>query len=96
MVLEPAGTIAYIGFLSFDQVGDVANVSLYAISPPLWVISVVILAVVALRLARTRFGWGAAVVLAVFATPRLLVYQVSTLVAGLGGPAHGSDGRGSP
>jgi hypothetical protein len=86
LLLEPTGTLAYAGFLSIEQVGQVANVSLYAISPVLWAVSVVALLVVALRLASTPFGWAAAVVLAVFATPRLLVYQVSTLVAGLGGP----------
>jgi hypothetical protein len=86
LLLEPAGTLAYAGFLSIEQVGQVANVSLYAISPALWAASVVVLLIVAVRLAPTPFGWAAAVVLAVFATPRLLVYQLSTLVAGLGGP----------
>jgi alpha-1,2-mannosyltransferase len=86
LVLEPAGTLAYFGFLSLDQVGQVANVSPYAISPVLWGLAVAILLVVAIRLAPTRYGWAAAVALSVFATPRLLVYQLSTLVAGLGGP----------
>jgi Glycosyltransferase family 87 len=85
-VVEPEATLDYLGFLSLDQVGQVANISLYAISPVLWVISVVVLTVVALRLAPTRWGWAAAVVLSVFATPRLLMYQLSTLLAGLGGP----------
>ncbi len=86
LLLEPAGTLAYLGFLSIDQVGDVTNISLYEVSPVLWAVSVIVLFVISLRLAQTRFGWAAAVVLAVFATPRLLVYQVSTLLAGLGGP----------
>ena len=86
LVLEPTGTLAYLGFLNIDQVGQVANVSPFAISPILWVILVAALLVAALRLAPTRYGWAAAVALAVFATPRLLVYQLSTLLAGLGGP----------
>jgi hypothetical protein len=86
LLLEPTGTLAYAGFLNIEQVGQVANVSLYSISPVLWAASVVVLAIVAVRLATSRFGWAAAVVLAVFATPRLLTYQLSTLVAGLGGP----------
>ena len=86
LLLEPTGTMAYLGFLNIDQVGQVRNVSLYAISPVLWAVSVLILLIVALRLAPSRWGWAAAVVLSVFATPRLLVYQVSTLLAGLGGP----------
>ena len=44
-------------------------------------VSVVVMALVALRLANTRWGWPAAVVLTVFATPRLLSYQMSTLLA---------------
>jgi hypothetical protein len=86
LVLEPAGTLEYVGFLSFDQVGQVANVSFYSISPILWAVSVIVLLIVALRLAPTRYGWVATIVLSVFATPRLLVYQVSTILAGLGGP----------
>ena len=96
LVLEPNATLAYLGFLNVDQVGQVANVSLYAISPVLWAASVAILAFVAWRLAPTRWGWAAAVVLSVFATPRLLLYQLSTLVAGLAGPSDGSERRGSP
>ncbi len=105
LVLEPAGTMAYLGFLSLDQVGRVQNLSLYAISPALWVVSILILIIVALKLAPTRYGWAAAVVLTVFATPRLLNYQVSTLLAGLGGPravgteradADGTDGPDTP
>ena len=80
-VLEPAATLGYIDFLRFDLVANVQNLSLYAISPLLWQVSVVVMAVVALILARTRWGWPAAIVLSVFATPRLLSYQLSTLLA---------------
>lgn len=90
--LEPSGTLAYLTFLTLDQVGEVNSVSPYEISPLLWVAVVAVLLVVALRLAPTKWGWMAAVVLAVFATPRLLVYQLSTLVAGLGGPDRSSSG----
>ena len=92
LLLEPSGTLAYLGFLSIDQVGEVANVSLYAISPALWAISIVVLLVVAVWLAPTKYGWAAAVALTVFTTPRLLVYQVSTLLAGLAGPRRADDG----
>jgi hypothetical protein len=87
-VLEPQATLDYLGFLSLEQVGEVNSLSLYGISPILWAISVVVLLIVALRLAPTRWGWAAAVALSVFATPRLLNYQLSTLLAGLGGPDH--------
>ena len=65
---------------------DANNLSLFALSPILWVISLVVLGLVALRLAPSRWGWAAAVALSVLATPRLLSYQLSTLLAGFGGP----------
>ena len=80
-VIEPEATLGYIDFLRLDLVANVQNLSLYAISPLLWQMSVVVMAVIALVLARTRWGWPAAVVLSVFATPRLLSYQLSTLLA---------------
>ena len=46
-------------------------------------------------LARTRWGWPAAIVLSVFATPRLLSYQLSTLLAAFRPtepPADGASG----
>ena len=97
-VIEPAATLDYLGFLSLEQVGEVNSLSLYGISPVLWAISLVVLVVVALRLAPTRWGWAAAVVLSVFATPRLLNYQLSTLLAGLGGPdrRRRTDARNEP
>ena len=85
-VLEPTATLAYVEFLRFGLVGEVQNLSLYAISPLLWQVSLAVMALVALRLARTRWGWAAAVVLSVFATPRLLSYQMSTLLAALRPP----------
>jgi hypothetical protein len=86
VVLEPVGTLAFPGFVGLDQVGDVNNRSLYGFSPVLWAIAVVVGAVIAWRLARTRYGWAAAVALSVLATPRLLIYQLSTLAAGLREP----------
>ena len=85
-VLEPEATIAFLGTLGLGQVGNVENRSLYALSPLLWAVAVVAGVVVAWRLAPTRWGWPAAVALSVLATPRLLVYQLSTLVAALREP----------
>jgi glycosyl transferase family 87 len=86
LVLEPAATIAFPSTLGFEQVGNVENRSLYAVSPLAWAIAVLAGTVVAWRLAPTRFGWTAAVILSVLATPRLLIYQLSTFAAALGGP----------
>jgi hypothetical protein len=81
LLLEPSDTVGYLTFLRTDLVANVQNLSLYAVSPVLWVVSVAVMALIALRFANTRWGWPAAVVLSVFATPRLLSYQLSTLMA---------------
>jgi hypothetical protein len=87
LVLEPRGSLAFPGFLSLEQVGGVRNWSLYAISPVAWLAFVAVGTLVALRLAPTRYGWAAAVVLSVLATPRLLLYQLMSLLAALREPA---------
>jgi hypothetical protein len=86
LVLEPTGTLAFLTFTNITQVGQVNNISLFAVSPAMWVALVVVLVVVALRLAPTKWGWAAAVALSVLATPRLLSYQLSSLLAGLRRP----------
>jgi hypothetical protein len=83
LALEPAATIAYLGFPNLAQVGEVNNLSIYAASPLLWAVLVGAGALLTLRLAPTRYGWAVAVALAVLATPRLLAYQLSTLLATL-------------
>jgi hypothetical protein len=87
LVLAPADTIAFPSVFTLGQVGDVRNWSPYAISPLLWAGLVVAGTVVALRLASSRWGWAAAIALAVLATPRLLLYQLMTLLAALRDPA---------
>ncbi len=85
-VLEPAGTVAYLSFTDLAQVGAVRNLSPYAFAPWLWAVLVIALALIAFRLARTRWGWAMAVAFSVFASPRLLMYMFSTLAAGKAGP----------
>ena len=87
LALEPAGTLAYPSVFNLGQVGDVHNISPYTFSPVVWAALVVTGAVAAVRLAPSRWGWAAAVALSVLASPRLLVYQLMTLVAGLRAPA---------
>ena len=67
------------------QVGEVQNLSLYAISPVLWAASVVALLVLALRYAPTRAGWPLAVAASVLVTP-----------AAADVPAVNAAGRGAP
>ncbi len=90
LVLEPAGTQAFLAFPTLDQVGRVRNLSPYAVSPLLWAATVALLAGVAWRLAGSRWGWPAAVVLAVGVSPRLLAYQLSTFLAALTPPSRGT------
>ncbi|HET9521100.1 MAG TPA: glycosyltransferase 87 family protein [Candidatus Limnocylindrales bacterium] len=86
LVFEPAATLAFPSVFTLAQVGEVRNFSPYVISPILWAVLVVGGAILALRFAPTRWGWAAAVALAVLATPRLILYQLMTLLAGLREP----------
>ena len=89
LVLEPQATIDFLGTLTLQQVGDVRNLSPYALSPLLWAVLAVAGALLTLRLAPGRWGWAAAVALSVLATPRLLVYMLMTLLAALRDPRRG-------
>ena len=65
--LEPAGTIAFLRFPNLDQVGQVNNLSPYGISPLLWAVLAVAGGLLTVTLARTKWGWAAAVA---FSVPR--------------------------
>jgi hypothetical protein len=90
-VLEPSGTIAFLSFPNLELIGEVTNLSPYAISPALWAVTVAALAVAALLLGRTRFGWFMALLLSVLAGPRLHLYQFSSLFAIRRVPASSRD-----
>lgn len=83
LALEPAGSIAFLGNTNLGLVGQVNNLSPYAISPILWLVLAVVGLVATLRLAPTRAGWAASVAYSVLATPRLLEYMFMTLLAAL-------------
>ena len=84
LVLEPAGTVAFLSFPSLTHVGEVVNLSPYAVHPALWAVLAAAGMLVVLRLAASRWGWPAAVAYAVLVSPRLLAYQLSTLLAAFG------------
>lgn len=86
--LEPAGTIAFLGFTDLAQVGNVQNRSLYALSPVVWGVFVVAFFAIAWRFAPSRAGWALAVAASVLVSPRLLMYQVMTLLAAVRDPKH--------
>ncbi len=86
VVLAPKETVAFLGFVGLGQVGNVQSVSPYVISPLLWVGLVIVGMVVTLLLARTRWGWAAAITLSSLAAPRLLVYMLGSLWAAVRSP----------
>jgi hypothetical protein len=94
LVLEPRATVDYFRALGPGWVGDVRNISPYAISPVLWAIVFVAGLVAALRLAPTRAGWAAAVALATLSPPRLLLYMLIGLLAGLRPDRRGAERAG--
>lgn len=87
VLLEPGGSNAFIHSVGLDEVGDVRNISPYALSPALWAILLAAGAFLTYILARGRWGWSAAVALATLSPPRLLVYALMTLLASVREPA---------
>jgi hypothetical protein len=87
VALEPRGSGDFLRTLTFDQVGQVLNLSPYAIDPRLWIAFVAVGLVVTVALARTRWGWFAAVAFSTLATPRLLTYLLMDLLAGVRAPS---------
>lgn len=86
LLLEWNGTLAFFGSVGFAQIGEVRNISPYAQSPWLWFGLVLVGALVTLALARTRWGWAAAVTFATLSPPRLLIYMLMGLLAALRQP----------
>jgi hypothetical protein len=93
LVLAPQACIDYVTAITLKQVGEVRNISPYAFSPILWAALAAVGAAAVLALARTRFGWAAAVAFTVLANPRLLVYQLMTFLATVVDPRHAQDHR---
>ena len=88
LVLAPQACLDYVTAISLKQVGEVRNISPYGVSPLLWAALAAIGAVLVLALARTRYGWAAAVAFSVLANPRLLVYQLMTFLATVADADH--------
>lgn len=86
LLLEFNGSLAYFRSIGLEQIGEVRNLSPFVQSPEVWVALFIAGALVTLALARTRWGWAAAVTFATLAPPRLLVYMLMGLLAALRQP----------
>jgi hypothetical protein len=88
LVLEPTGTLAFLnGGVGLGQLGSVRNISPYVWASPLaWSALVLTGIIVTVGLARTRYGWAAAVALATLSPPRLLLYMFTGLLAAVREP----------
>ncbi len=85
-LVEPGGSVAFFSAVSLDQTVGVRNFSPYTISPILWAVLAAGGGIAALLLAPTRWGWPAAVALATLASPRLLLYMLTGLLAAVREP----------
>jgi hypothetical protein len=86
LALAPAATVDYLRFEWAQPAFGVRNISPFAIHPGLWAAMVGLLVAAAWRRAGSGSGWAWAVALAVLAYPRLLAYQLLSLLAAFGGP----------
>jgi hypothetical protein len=84
--LDWKDTLAFFSNVGVDQLGDVRNWSPFVQSPVLWAAVAVAGVLLTLALARTRWGWAAAVTLVTLSPPRLLVYMFMGLLAGIREP----------
>lgn len=86
LLLEPQATLDYMAALRLGWVGEVRNISPFAISPLLWAVLLFAGVLASLRWAPTRLGWPIAVALATLSPPRLLSYMLMSLLAALREP----------
>ena len=86
LVLEPEATRTWLELGWMRPAFFVNTISPYGVSPILWVAFVLALCLLVWRLRRSRHAWAAAVALAVLVHPRLLAYQLMSLLAGFAGP----------
>lgn len=87
VVLEPMGTLDYLHVANLSQVGDIANLSPYGISPILWAALAAAGALLVIVTARRPAGWFLAVAYSTLVSPRLIAYLFVALLGGLGHPA---------
>jgi len=89
VLVQQDASFAYFQQVGFEQIGagtELRNISPYALSPVIWASLFFVGAIATLALARTRWGWAVAVTFATLAPPRLLVYMLASIVAGVRQP----------
>jgi hypothetical protein len=87
LILAPGDSLSFFPSVGLAQLGEVRNISPFVISPWLWGVGVAAGIVAAIVLAPTRWGWPTAVALATLASPRLLVYMLTGLLAAVRDPS---------
>ena len=91
VLLEGNGTFAFFGSVGFAQLGEVRNLSPFVASPLAWAALLMVGSLAVLLAARTRWGWALAVTFATLAPPRLLVYMLTSLIAGIREPRRAGE-----
>jgi hypothetical protein len=86
-------SLSYFQSVGFDQLGEVRNISPFVLSPYAWIALLMVGGLVVLLLARSRFGWAAAVTFGTLAPPRLLVYMLAGLLAAIRTPRPARPGE---
>ena len=87
LAIDAPNTFAFFKSVGFDQLGEVRNISPFvSLSPIAWAALLLVGCVAILAAARTRWGWAVAVTVATLAPPRLLVYMLTGLLAGIRRP----------
>jgi hypothetical protein len=88
LVLEPANTLAYLQFEWLQPVLGVRSFSPFVIHPLAYVAVLAVLVALIWRYRHHALAWPLTVGLVVLAYPRLLLYQLTTLLAMFGGPSR--------
>jgi hypothetical protein len=90
LILAPEATLDFLRLTWLRPAFEVRNISPFAIHPLLWVAMVAALLAALVRYRGTAAAWPLAVALAVLSYPRLLVYQLMSLLGAFGGPRPGT------
>ena len=86
VLVDQRAALDFLRVTNLDQVGAVRNISPFGFAPGLWAILLVVGVAATIAVARRPWGWAFAVGLGTLSPPRLLVYQLGSLLAGLRAP----------